>query len=366
MSKERIVLWGSGILATEIIENYGFLENFIQIVAVIDNDKNRWGKLLGEYTILEPEQIQALKFDKVVVSTDRYFNEIKEQLINFFYISPEKIEGNLYFTKIKLLFKYQKSENREIRQIVEQVSQNPLKVFNYPFAEAYNNMEVEIVYDEKVGLYYVIHQNKPVYMARHLDTEEKVAKYYRSICLEQDKASPHVYLDKDFHVEKGDVVLDIGAAEGNFSIEVIEKASKIYMVEANKEWIEALKYTFADFKDKVVITNAFISDYTACGIYQLDDLINESVNFIKMDIEGSEVDALRGAKALIGKSNNVKCAICTYHNDNDDIVIKKIAEDYSMSYKFTEGYMFFPNGIKQRYISPTLRKGIIRCWRGES
>lgn len=40
-----------------------------------------------------------------------------------------------------------------------------------------------------------------------------------------------MYLDEDFQVEEGDVVLDVGVAEGNFSMEIIERASKIYLFE---------------------------------------------------------------------------------------------------------------------------------------
>jgi hypothetical protein len=62
---------------------------------------------------------------------------------------------------------------------------------------------------------------------------------------------------------------------------------------------------------------------------KLDDLLkSEKITYIKMDIEGSEEIALRGAENLI-KANRPKMAICIYHK-YDDIVhlidcIKNIA-----------------------------------------
>lgn len=363
MKRECIALWGTGKKAKEIMKNYALVENMIQIVGIIDNNEENWGKQFGVHIILRPEQIHELEFDKIVIATNRYFGEIKEQLLHNLYIPGEKIENDLYFAKMKLFYKYQQSENKEIKQILDYLSNNPFKAFNYPFAEVYDNMAVEPVYDDKTGLYYVIHQGKRMYMMRRLNTKDKVTEYYRNICMEQDKDSPHIYLDESFQIDKGAVVLDVGVAEGNFSLEVIEKASKIYMVEADKDWIEALNYTFAGFKDKVVIINAFASDYSAYGTFKIDDLISEPVDFIKMDIEGSEIDAMKGAENLIRGSKKIKCAICAYHNDYDEVMIKKIAEDYGLSHTHTSGYVFFSGGVKQRYISPMLRRGIIRCWK---
>lgn len=48
--------------------------------------------------------------------------------------------------------------------------------------------------------------------------KEKAETYYRYILLEQDEKSPHRYLTSEFDVSEGDVVVDVGVAEGNFLI----------------------------------------------------------------------------------------------------------------------------------------------------
>lgn len=54
--------------------------------------------------------------------------------------------------------------------------------------------------------------------------------------------------------------------------------------------------------------------------------------FIKMDIEGAEMDALYGAKETI-KKNHPKLAICIYHSDEDMIQIIEYVHSLVSEYK---------------------------------
>ena len=63
----------------------------------------------------------------------------------------------------------------------------------------------------------------------------------------------------------------------------------------------------------------------------LDDVVQDRVTFIKMDIEGAEFDALKGAKTII-KRDCPKMAICIYHKPDDlwevPLLIKSINDRY--------------------------------------
>lgn len=75
-------------------------------------------------------------------------------------------------------------------------------------------------------------------------------------------------------------------------------------------------------------------------IVSLDDDIHEPITFIKMDIEGFELDALKGARNHI-LSNKPKLAICVYHKPDDLWEIPEYILSLNPEYKlYLRQYMF--------------------------
>lgn len=69
-------------------------------------------------------------------------------------------------------------------------------------------------------------------------------------------------------------------------------------------------------------------------VVRLDDVIgNDKVSFIKMDIEGAELDALKGAASCI-KRDLPNLAICAYHKKYDLVDLPKYICELSDHYKF--------------------------------
>jgi FkbM family methyltransferase len=60
---------------------------------------------------------------------------------------------------------------------------------------------------------------------------------------------------------------------------------------------------------------------------------NDSVSFIKMDIEGAEAEAIKGAKDTIMK-HKPKLAVCLYHKPEDILEIPLLIHDLVPEYKF--------------------------------
>lgn len=79
----------------------------------------------------------------------------------------------------------------------------------------------------------------------------------------------------------------------------------------------------------------------------IDSFVEEHgtrVDFIKMDIEGAELNALYGAVETL-KSQKPMLAICIYHNDGEDLLtIPLFLANLNLGYKFY---------VRKYYISRT-------------
>lgn len=79
-------------------------------------------------------------------------------------------------------------------------------------------------------------------------------------------------------------------------------------------------------------SKADISGNTAVQTDTLDDMLDGTpVTYLKMDVEGMECAALRGAAKLI-QTYHPKLAICTYHSNVDMIQIPKLIWEIDSSY----------------------------------
>jgi hypothetical protein len=260
---------------------------------------------------------------------------------------------------IKFLKNNNENQDQEKVEILNYLKHNGKKVFPYHFIEKYHQEDIAVYTDSNNSMKYLIHCNKRMYFPMDWNVE-KIQKYYNGLLIEQDIESPHRYEYGNFCVENGDVVADIGAAEGIFSLSIIEKARKIYLFECDEAWTNALKQTFEPYNDKVVLVNKFISDTNDNNCTTIDNFFpNEEINFLKADVEGSEVKLLMGAKLLLSMSKNLKIAICAYHKNNDEYILNSILIENGFHTAFSKGYMIFTDD--KELAPPYLRRGLIRA-----
>lgn len=247
----------------------------------------------------------------------------------------------------------------EVKEVLAFIRKYGVVTFPYSFIYNYDIKSVKVYNDEQLNLPYVLLQEKRLYYKRSWTTAQ-IQENFNFLSIEQDPRSPHRYLTDTFQVNTGDVVADIGAAEGNFGLSVIEKVGKLYIFEADHEWIEALEATFAPWEDKVQIINMYVSDITGDSTIKLDDFIDDkkTVNFLKIDTEGAEAKVLIGASNVLKNTPQLKIAICTYHKQNDQTELSERLSSDNFAITYSDGYMFF---LEDRQSPPYLRRGLIRA-----
>jgi hypothetical protein len=248
--------------------------------------------------------------------------------------------------------------NEEQREVIGYLKKNPVSVFPYPFARTYRADQIQVFSDQETGLRYVLMDGRKLYFKRSW-TVQKIAAMFNSLRKEQDSLSPHRYLTNSFAVENGDVIADIGAAEGNFSLSVVEKAGHIFLFEKDAEWTEALTATFKPWKEKVTIINKYVSDVTNDNFVRLDEFYQNNINFIKIDVEGSEMAVLNGAEGILKSDRHLKLALCTYHQQEDGDRFTKVLKGLGFQTEFSRGYMLFY--YNRRINAPFLRRGLLRA-----
>lgn len=362
-SEMNIFFWGVGQVAKTINDRFKEHIEEMNICGFIDNDETKHNTKFGEYEIYSPNILKD-KVNCFVIILCNDGRKIVQQINEEYRENVIKCEDFHYFIKYRLLDRYSGVLTDDVHAIVEYISDRSLQTFNYSFVEKYKTDEIYVGYDESNSLFYSYLCGKKIYLCRRFKNVEQVKKYLREIFVEQDKESPHCYLGSNSIVAKGDVVVDAGAAEGNFSLSVIDYAKKVIIIEPDDEWVEALKYTFAPYKDKVMIINKYLSNYESKETITLDKVCDSPIDYIKMDIEGEELNALRGGVNIIMNSAHLTCAVCTYHNEFDYDLINDWFLKKNMKVEPTKGYMWFSYDKEYMYSLPSLRRGMIIAKKG--
>lgn len=176
----------------------------------------------------------------------------------------------------------------------------------------------------------------------------------------ESEDSPHTYLrpqDDGVDIPHGAILADIGAAEGFFGIKYLERCKKIYFFEGDPCWLEVLRKTCAPYGDKIEIVEGFVGDQP--GNIELDKFFaqkKEKPNFIKMDIEGAEGNALRSMSGLLSDSSPLTMLICTYHRQEDWNNYYAMLHD---RFKITSSNGYYWHIANMR--PPFLRKAVMRA-----
>jgi hypothetical protein len=252
--------------------------------------------------------------------------------------------------------------NAEQKSVIHYIENNEVRILPYSFHLKYSPETIEVKYDWEKSMRYVLQDGKRLYFKKRWG-EKKIRRSYCDLMREQDPESPHRYLTDSFTIGKDDVLADIGAAEGNFSLAVIEIVKKVYIFEYDEEWVEALNATFAPWAEKVEIINKFVSDRNDSKNIRFDTFFenNKDVTFFKIDVDGAESVVLNSCDEIFKAPESFKIALCTYHKHDDEKDFTRLLKDYGFIVNPSKGYMI--NYYDKKLKAPYLRRGLIRAVR---
>jgi molybdopterin converting factor small subunit len=290
-----------------------------------------------------------------------FFSQIYRVIVPKFFrkkIRSKKLRASIlnYYAKPSSII------SDELKAVLNYIENNPLTIFPYPFQNNYKAADIEIFKDEIKGLRYVLLDGKSLYFKRRW-SEKRIRHSFNELKKEQDPQSPHRYLSDNFNIENGEILADIGVAEGNFALGAVEKAKALYLFETDKEWIEALNATFEPWKEKVNIINKYVGDKNNSKQTTLDDFFKEgdAITFLKIDVDGAEAKLLKGCERILSQQSSLKVALCTYHKQDDEKEFNSLLSQKGFNISHSDGYMLFYTDKKIK--APYFRRGLIRAVR---
>lgn len=284
---------------------------------------------------------------KVVNKLKRKYTHLKRKYIHL----------KLYNAIVNKKWEGKENYKKEIAYIK---AKKRLCVFPYDFSDKYKSDQQDAVLDAVQDVCYVMNNGKRLYFPGHCLSW--VTSKYANLRREQDEQSPHCYFTKDFYPNEDEIFVDIGCAEGKEALEVVDRVKQEYLFECSEVWEKPLNNTFKNYMEKTHIFKYMVGNINKNNCVTLDSFFKNSHHekyFIKMDVEGSELSVLEGAKDILQKGK-IRMAVTTYHRMGDEDKIAEYLEKRGFKIEFSSGYMLFlydSMGLKPPYF----RRGVIRA-----
>lgn len=249
-------------------------------------------------------------------------------------------------SKFTYAFRFALPDTEE-NKVFSFIGKHGITSYPYTYALEYKTKAIVVEKDAEQNLLFVLHHGRRLYFPEFYSIE-KVQKDYRALIIEQDIRSAHRYV-RSYDELKDRVLLDVGAAEGIFSLDTIELTKRVVLFEIEEHWQRPLKATFSPWAHKVEIVRKYVSNNTSGNRVTIDDFLkgeNENL-FIKMDIEGAERLALDGSKKTLASGKNIQVAICSYHRPGDPEYLAEFLSRLGYTTEFADGLMYWNKRVSK-------------------
>ncbi len=322
-----ICIFGAGNIGKGTVD--AFEKQGIEVDFFCDNDASKVGNKYKGIECISLEELKEKKDETLVIIATRYYKEIYKQLKCSNFKNLDRIFTNKFFVDDYFF------SNPDIDSIKEKMW-NLLDILDDEESKRIASRIIEewFTYEYKFG---------------QLDDIYSINQYF---CQDLIKLSEEeVFIDGGAYI--GDTI-------DGFLTNCNYKFKKIFSFELNERVYKILKDNVNKYEpeisENIVLLNSGLSNTESEIFYDDDDegssinmdnkgsnkgktvnidkaLSGERITFIKMDIEGSEVEALEGAKNTI-EEYMPKLAICLYHKPQDlweiPFLIKRLMPKYKL------------------------------------
>jgi FkbM family methyltransferase len=312
-NSENIIIYGAGFQGIETIiqlKRYGLKPHFI-----VDENKELTGKSIGGIPIMSLEILSTIGKDSVIIITPRYASVEIEITLRSLGFSNIIIDDN--FVEEHFILKGYKQNCKQKQEIYLQ-NKSKIDFVRNNLADSHSVK----VFDAVIKLWCYGDCNDLIKIAKN-------ESYYPTdiIALKNDE----VFVDCGAY---------IGDSVEEFAVKTAEKYKAIYAYEASElQYEQAKAYLRRKKIERIELSNvgvwscenilSFSSEGKAgdrifdggeikIKVDSLDNLLKNKLppTYIKMDIEGAELEALKGSTEII-KTYSPKLGVCVYHKFGD-------------------------------------------------
>lgn len=293
----------------------------------------------AEYEILFSLDKKDLeKINKISMEYHNYKGHNGEELANFLYKNGFKVklvhDGEKFGWIYALNDGLNRAKNIKIKFIINELKKGRVKyvlfsIFTYPLSKS-RLKEWRLKTKDKIRIKNLAQKIKKHYNLNFLN---KYSKFYCD-------ALKEIYEDKIynfFQIKKGDVICDVGAGGGEYSILCAKNGAECLAFELRKEAYDLMNKNIKlnNFQNKIKTFLGKIDDKDNLDSYFKEYRVVPSI--LKIDIEGDEAKVLNGAVVLL-KKHPPKIILETHSKD-----LKKECLDflfklnYAIKYKINMG-----------------------------
>jgi len=319
-----VYIWGCGRLGK--FARVQCEKNGIAVKGYIDNDARKINSNQGVFSC------DILKDNDVVIVASVYYPDIIEQLENM------NIKSYIYYENLAIMCSEYDTYYQAFERAFEELEENKEEYLSlYPILaddlskEIYANV---MLYKMTMDVRYTIKAYELSIVQGKTDFDELI------VCKLKDSRA---------------TFYDVGGFDGESTkdfIECIGEYEKIYYFEPDKNLMDISKKELAE-KNDIVYVQAVVGkekgyeQYEPIGggagsvskegqekvdVVTLDNFVSENMSYIKMDVEGYEMNALLGARRFITEHSPV-LSVSVYHKPGDMHQLIKYILSINPNYK---------------------------------